>query len=472
MISKNRIGLASEKGFLLDDNSVVFNYNDAEGNKISDKKEIAKLLTPKAFTKSKLYKSVKLSDAAGDLDKIGALKLKEIELKEIARDENLLIKGDNLLVMHSLKQRFAKKVKLIYIDPPYNTGKDDFGYNDNLSHYNWLIFMKNRLEVAKELLRDDGAIFVQIDRYEQAYLNVLMDEIFGRRNFINNIVWQRSVGNNINKHFTTNHDTILVYAKNKKNWSANLLPRRGDSPDFGLGEGVRERYSNPDNDPRGVWSTNDMTASKANKSAQYEIKGPTGKVFLPGQNRSWSVSKEKYQELLKDNRITFGKNNQATPRTKLFLSEAKPGIIPRTLWFNKDMQQEETLSKKDKELWNMTLNYKGKNDIKTLKLDQLFTTVKPEHLLHRIIHIASDPGDIILDFFAGSGSTASVAHKMKRQWIAIERLDYIKDITLERLKKVVLGEDKSGISKGVNWNGGGSFIYTELDVDRKTCADK
>ncbi|VEG13163.1 site-specific DNA-methyltransferase [Moraxella cuniculi] len=351
--------------------------------------------------------------------------------------QNLLIKGNNLLALHSLKDRLAGQVKLIYIDPPYNTGSDSFKYNDNFNHSSWLVFMKNRLEIAKELLRDDGVIFVSIDDNEQAYLKVLMDEVFGRENFVNNLIWEKKYApQNDAKWFSDNHDHIICFAKNKENWRPNLLPRTDE---------MNARYKNPDNDPRGLWKAGDLLRKDEQISGLFTIVTPNGRICNPPKGTSWRTTKQGYEELVADNRIWFGKDGNNVPAIKRFLSEVKDGVTPLTIWKYTEVGH----------------NQDAKKEVKEFDSKTVFDTPKPEKLLQRIIHIATNKNDIVLDFCLGSGTTCAVAHKMGRRWIGIEQMDYIEDITLTRLIHVLNGE-QGGISKAVDWQGGGEFVYFEL----------
>ncbi|EPI9980869.1 site-specific DNA-methyltransferase [Campylobacter upsaliensis] len=353
---------------------------------------------------------------------------------------NLLIKGNNLLALHSLKKKFANKVKLIYIDPPYNTGNDSFNYNDNFNHSTWLTFMKNRLEIAKEFLRDDGVIFIQCDDNEQAYLKVLCDEIFGRDNFVATICWEKKGGRqNDAKFYSVNHEYILNYAKKKECFKPNLLERTLE---------MLQQYKNPDNDPRGVWTSITLQAKSGTDSMRYRIKFDNGVEWEAPTGTYPRFSKENLEKLYKENRLWFGESGKNTPRLKKFLSEIKEGVIHNTL-----LTQDEVGN-----------TQKAKQEIKVLFENDnttLFATPKPEALIKRIIEISTQENDLVMDFFAGSGTTLAVAHKMKRRFIGIEQMDYIESITKERLKKVVAGE-QGGISKALNWQGGGSFIYAEL----------
>lgn len=361
--------------------------------------------------------------------------------------ENLYIEGDNLDVLKLLQRAYLGKVKMIYIDPPYNTGNDGFKYNDNFNHSSWLVFMKNRLEIAKELLSDDGVIFVSIDDNEQAYLKVLMDEIFGRENFISNVIWEKKFSSqNDAKWFSDNHDHIICFAKNKEKWRPNLLPRTDE---------MNARYKNPDNDPRGIWTSGDLSVKTYNKNTDYPITTPSGRVVTPPEGCCWRLNKETLQEYIDDNRIWFGSNGDSVPRIKRFLSEVKDGVTPLTIWKYTEVGH----------------NQDAKKEVKEFDSQTVFDTPKPEKLLQRIIHLATNENDIVLDYHLGSGTTCAVAHKMGRRWIGIEQMDYIDDLTKARLLKVLNGE-QGGISKAVDWQGGGSFCYFELKKYNQYFIDK
>ena len=439
---KTKIGLGTDNGdYISENNDVVLNfpYKDCilEGgqtkedakrqevffNKTLAPNEINRLLDNKVLTNFKRY------------NKDG-----EHEVENIEDTDNLIIKGNNLIALHSLKKRYSGKVRLIYIDPPYNTGSDSFTYNDSFNHSTWLTFMKNRLQVAKELLTEDGTIWINIDDDEGHYLKIIADEIFGRINFVNTIIWQKKFApQNDAKWFSDNHDFILVYAKNKLIWKPNLLPRT---------EEMNSRYKNPDNDPRGVWTSGDLSVKTYSEKTDYPIITPSGRVINPPSGRCWRTSKEKFLEMVSENRIWFGEKGDSVPRIKRFLSEVKDGIVSQTIW------KYEEVSHTQEAIQNLN----------KLFGEKVFGTPKPEKLIQRIIHLGSEEGDIILDFFMGSGSTQAVAHKMNRQYIGIEQMDYIETVSVERLKKVIEGE-QGGISKDVKWQGGGSFVYCELKND-------
>jgi len=441
---KTKIGLATESGqYLSENNNVVLNfpYKDCvlEGGQTKEDTkrqevffnetlaptEITRLLDDKVLTNFKRY------------DKDG-----EHEVTELNKGDNLIIKGNNLIAINSLKKRFAGKVKLIYIDPPYNTGKDSFNYNDHFNHSSWLTFMKNRLEIAWELLSDDGTIWMSIDDSESHYLKVLADGIFGRENFLNEVIWQRAYAPvNLKKTFSRSHDTILVYAKNNSSEKElNKVPRK---------ESMIANYKNPDNDPRGVYKADNFSVGPAVKKNIYEITTPSGRKVLPPDGYSWRFSEERYKELVADNRVYFGKDGSSSPAYKRFLSEVKDGVVAQTLWTYQEVGHNQDAKKEIKELFDG---------------QAAFGTPKPEKLIQRIIQLGSDEGDLVLDFFMGSATTQAVSHKMNRQYIGIAQMDYIETVAVERLKKVIAGE-QGGISKDVDWQGGGSFVYCELKND-------
>jgi adenine-specific DNA-methyltransferase len=361
----------------------------------------------------------------------------EEEVTEFSEDDNLILKGNNLLALHTLKDKYAGKVKLIYIDPPYNTGNDSFLYNDKFNHSTWLTFMKNRLEIAHELLSNDGSIWVNIDDDESHYLKVLCDEIFGRENFISNIIWQKKFSpQNDARYFSDMHDHILLYSKSREDFVVNLLPRTDE---------MNSRYKNPDNDPRGPWSSSDLTVKTYSSEYDYPITTPGGKVINPPKSRCWRTSKENFKKLVDENRVWFGDDGNNVPRLKRFLKDVKQGITPVSIWSHTEVSH----------------NQEARKEITALLDDADFSTPKPEKLLQRIIHIGSNENDLVLDFFMGSSTTQAVAHKMNRRYIGIEQMDYISTVSVPRLQKVIEGE-QGGISKDVDWQGGGSFVYAEL----------
>ena len=357
---------------------------------------------------------------------------------ESAAFDNRLIFGDNLLALKALEQEFTGKVKCVFIDPPYNTGSAFTHYDDGLEHSIWLGLMRDRLEIIKRLLSDDGSLWITIDDNEAHYLKVLCDEVFGRGNFIANAIWQKKFSpQNDAKWLSDNHDHILIYAKHKEIWRPNLLERS---------ELADSRYSNPDNDPRGTSASSDMSVRTYSEATDYPITTPSGKIVKPAESRCWSVSQDKFDELVKDNRIWFGKSGSNVPRIKTFLSEVKQGLVPLTVWLNTEVGN----------------NQDAKKEVKQFNAKDVFDTPKPEKLVQRIIHLATNPGDLVLDSFAGSGTTGAVAHKMGRRWIMVELGEHCHTHIIPRLQKVIDGEDQGGISKAVNWQGGGGFRYFRL----------
>ncbi|UOR75048.1 site-specific DNA-methyltransferase [Helicobacter pylori] len=390
-------------------------------HEILHKKEIDTLLHKKALCRFEMH-------GEGDLE--NALKDK---------NTNYLIKGNNLIALHSLKKKFAKQVKCIYIDPPYNTGNDSFNYNDNFNHSSWLVFMKNRLEVAREFLSDDGVIFVQCDDNEQAYLKVLMDEIFLRENF-DAIIWRKIEENassggtmKITHTIRKDHEHILIYYKNKADFRTNKFL---ELPNFD------NDYKNLDNDPRGEFKAGSISMKGTiNSKNYYSVTTPGGRVVT----RVWRIDKDEFNKLHEDNRIYYGKDGNGIPQIKIFLQEMRE-ITPKSIFENLGSLYDA----KEYELGKMF----DKETIKDM-------TPKPEALISRILEVSTNENDLVLDFFAGSGTTCAVAHKMKRRYIGIEQMDYIETITKERLKKVIEGE-QGGISKKCDFKGGGSFVYAEL----------
>lgn len=358
---------------------------------------------------------------------------------EAAAFDNRLIFGDNLLALKALEQEFTGKVKCVFIDPPYNTGSAFAHYDDGLEHSIWLGLMRDRLEIIKRLLSDDGSLWITIDDNEAHYLKVLCDEVFGRGNFVATCLWQKihSIKNDA-KYLSNNHDFILVYAKNKENISFNLLPRT---------EEMDKRYKNPDNDPRGDWQSGDLVANEERVNGYYDVVSPkTGKVFNVPKGKHWVYSQENMEQMIRDNRIWFGKDGNSFPRKKRFLHEVMSGRKGDTWWNSSEVGH----------------NQEAKKEVKEFNSKDIFDTPKPERLLQRVIHLATNPGDLVLDSFAGSGTTGAVAHKMGRRWIMVELGEHCHTHIIPRLQKVIDGEDQGGISKAVNWQGGGGFRYFRL----------
>ncbi|WP_443733186.1 site-specific DNA-methyltransferase [Xylanibacter rarus] len=352
---------------------------------------------------------------------------------------NMLIHGDNLLALKALEDTFANQIKCIYIDPPYNTGNAFTHYDDGLEHSIWLSLMRDRLEILYNLLMPEGSLWISIDADESHYLKVLCDEIFGRRNFVDEVIWQRSYAPiNLKKTLSRSHDTILVYTKDRtENFELNKLPRTEDAND---------RYKNPDNDPRGKWKSSDLSVGPAVEKNIYPITTPSGRICLPPEGYSWRLSEERFKEYVDDNRIWFGPKGNNVPSIKRFLSEVKKGVTPMTLWTYQEVGH----------------NQDAKKEIKAFGFETVFDTPKPEKLIERIITLGSNPGDIVLDSFLGSGTTAAVAQKMGRRYIGIELGNHAYTHCVPRLKMVTDGTDQGGISKAQNWEGGSGFKFYEL----------
>lgn len=357
----------------------------------------------------------------------------------LARD-NLLIQGDNLQALKALLPFYRGRVKCIFIDPPYNTKSAFEHYDDNLEHSQWLSMMLPRLQVLRELLSEDGSIWVTIDDNEGHYLKVLMDEVFGRGNFVATCVWQKRYSRENREAIGDVHDYLHVYTKDPLAFKSkrNLVP---------MNEEQAKVYRNPNNDPKGRWRSVPMTAQAGHATPEqfYEVTTPSGKVFTPSEGRCWGISQATYKKLLAEGRIYFGKNGDAQPNIIRYLSEV-PGLAPWTWWPSDEVGHTDE-SKKE-----VNLLFAG---------DVSFGTPKPERLLQRVLHIASNPGDIILDSFLGSGTTAAVAHKMGRRWIGVEMGEHAVTHCVPRIQKVIEGE-QGGISAAVNWQGGGGFQLLQL----------
>lgn len=388
----------------------------------------------------------------------------------VSLHDNLIIHGDNLKALKALLPLYAGKIKCVYIDPPYNTGNENWVYNDNVSspmmqdwlgkvvdredltrHDKWLCMMTPRLKILRELLRDDGVIFISIDDNEQHRLRALMDEIFGEENFITNIIWQKKFSpQNDAKYFSDNHDFIVVYAKHKNigdetnGWIRNLLPRT---------EEMEGRYSNPDNDSRGPWTSGDLSVKTYSKEYDYPIKTPSGKTIRPPQGCCWRTSKENFQKMVEDNRIWFGSKGDNVPRIKRFLSEVQAGLVPVTIWTHQEVGH----------------NQSARQDLKKIfpEVEFPFENPKPVSLIERILQIATDKDSIIIDSFAGSGPAAQAVLERNRldggnrRFILIECEDYADSITAERVRRIIKGvpSAKNAILKeGL----GGSFSFFEL----------
>lgn len=337
---------------------------------------------------------------------------------------------------NSITQKLKRANK--NLDPPYNTGSAFEHYDDNLEHSTWLSLMKPRLEILRNLLSDDGSIWISIDDDEGHYLKVLCDEILGRKNYINTVIWEKKYSpQNDAKWLSDNHDFILVYAKNKDVWRPNLLPRSAE---------MNSRYKNPDNDPRGDWKSGDLSVRTYNAEYDYPITTPSGRIVNPPAGRCWRCSKERFAELVSENRVWFGKDGNNVPSIKRFLTDVKQGMTSMTIWKYTEVGHTQDAMKESK----------------SINSASVFGTPKPERLIEQVLTLGSNESDLVLDSFLGSGTTAAVAHKMGRKYIGIEMGDHAYTHCKVRLDKVIDGSDQGGISKSVNWQGGGAYKFYEL----------
>lgn len=354
---------------------------------------------------------------------------------------NLLIQGDNLEALKALLPFYQGQVKCIFIDPPYNTKSAFEHYDDNLEHSQWLSMMLPRLQLLRELLSEDGSIWVTIDDNEGHYLKVLMDEVFGRGNFVADVSWHKRVSPaNDARYFSGDHDHILVYAKSKPQWQPHRLPRSQEQTRY---------YTNPDNDPRGDWNSAAYTCAKTadeRPNLYYPLTHPrTGQEVWPKRTRVWAYSQEAHAQHVRDGMLYWGVGGNANaPRIKKFLTDSGD-VVPRSIWAHSESGH----------------NQEAMLEGLALFADGRFGTPKPERLLQRILHIATHPGDLVLDSFLGSGTTAAVAHKMGRRWIGIEMGGHAATHCLPRLQKVIDGE-QGGISQAVGWQSGGGFRFARL----------
>lgn len=363
--------------------------------------------------------------------------------------QNLLIQGDNLEALNALLPFYAGRVRCIFIDPPYNTGSAFKQYDDNLEHATWLDLMYPRLELLREFLHEEGSIWVSIDDNEAHYLKVIGDEVFGRSNFIANIIWQKAYGPRSNAHLVSDsHDHILVFGKNKSRTRFGLLNRSDEQT---------AKYKNPDNDPRGPWKPENSSISllSGQRGKQYaktgesenifEIESPSGIKHLPPKNRCWAFTPTRYKSLVAEGKIVFGTDGAGRPSVKRFLSEVSTGVLPQSVWTHVEVGH----------------NQDSSREVRDLFPSDPFSTPKPEKLLKRILDIATNEGDLVFDSFLGSGTTAAVAHKMGRHYIGIEMGPHAVTHCAPRLRKVIEGE-QGGISESVGWKGGGGFQFMRL----------
>ena len=355
--------------------------------------------------------------------------------------DNRLIYGDNLLALKALEQDFTGKIKCVFIDPPYNTGSAFEHYEDGLEHSTWLSLMRDRLEIIRRLMSRDGSLWITIDDNEAHYLKVMCDEIFGRDNFVANAIWQKkyTVANDA-KWLSENHDHVLVYALNKEVWRPYRLARSAE---------MDGRYRNPDNHPKGPWKATPLYAKRTGteKEQGFTFRFKNGVVWSPPRGTSPRFPTEALREMDDNEEIWFGTDGKATPSRKTFLSELKVAGPPApTVWLHSEVGN----------------NHEGREEVKAINPDDPFATPKPEKLLKRILDLATMPGDLVLDSFAGSGTTGVVAHKMERRWIMVELGEHCHTHIIPRLRKIIDGEDPGGITEAVDWKGGGGFRYYRL----------
>ena len=443
---KNKVGLSIDGKYLKQRNEValVWPFKDCvlEGgqSREEDKREeiffnetlaqdeITELLDPKVLTNVKLF------------DKDGEKDFNQFNRNENGTiTDNLIIKGNNLLALHSLKKEFAGKVKLIYIDPPYNTGNDGFKYNDNFNHSTWLTFMKNRLTVARELLSNDGVIFVQCDDNEQAYLKILMDEIFVRENFVSSIVWKGRGGRQDSKFIAQIHETIISFSKNISELELFKVTVEDDSNYL-----LKDTKGNYKIQLIRKWGSNSRRIDRPNLFYGIEFKGEMVFPILPdGNDGCWRWGQTKLRKAIEDDEVVLiEKEGRKELYEKIYEKDGTKQVV-----FNSWIDE--------------SFSGQGAKTIQNIFNSKVFDYPKPEQLIAKFIEISTLENDIVLDYHLGSGTTAATAHKMNRQYIGIEQMDYVETVAVERLKKVIDGE-QGGISKSVDWQGGGSFIYLEL----------
>lgn len=370
------------------------------------------------------------------LDEVSELSCTEAD----PHTENMLIQGDNLDALKALLPVYAGQVKCIFIDPPYNTRSAFEHYDDNLEHTKWLAMMVPRLTLLREFLREDGSIWVTIDDNEAHYLKVVMDEVFGRSNFVANVIWQKRFSpNSTARHLSDSHDHLLVYALRSDLWQRNLLPRDART---------NSSYKNLDEDSRGLWTSSDLSARNYYSLGTYSVTTPKGRIIsAPPQGRYWSVSEQTFKELDEDGRIWWGASQDNQPRLKRFLRDVMEGVVPQTVWSFEEVGH--TQEAKKELLSMLPIN------------ETIFQTPKPERLLSRALAIATEPDELVLDSFLGSGTTAAVAHKMGRRYIGIEMGEHAVTHCAPRLRKVIEGE-QGGVSKAESWKGGGGFRFYRL----------
>jgi len=352
--------------------------------------------------------------------------------------QNWLIQGDNLAVLETLGGELTSQVRCIYIDPPYNTAERWVHYADSSSHEQWLSDIEARLRALWPLLRDDGSLWISIDDGQMHYLKVLADSTLGRENFVTTIIWEHRTTRENRRVFSNNHEYLLVYAKNPRRFGAtrNTLQPGAD---------ILARYRNPDGDPRGPWQSvsANVQAGHATPNQFYELVAPNGRRHTPPKGRCWAYTAERIQQLIADGAVYFGKDGNGVPRVKRYLADVKVGVTPETLWSSEFAGTTRSATRHLRDLFAE---------------QSVFETPKPEQLIQRVLEIASDTNDLVLDAYLGAGTTAAVAHKMERRWVGIEVGPHAVTHCAARCKMVVEGE-QGGISKDLRWHGGGGFHF-------------
>ncbi|ENE6637569.1 TPA: site-specific DNA-methyltransferase [Klebsiella pneumoniae] len=360
----------------------------------------------------------------------------------LSETDNCLIQGDNLHILQYLTKHISGKVKCVYLDPPYNNGESYLHYYDNMGHDQWIENISKRLLIIRELLSSSGSLWISIDDSELHYLKVAADKIFGRENFVSTIIWEKRTTRENRKAFSRNHEYILVYAKKASLWNKvrNTLPLTKEATD---------RYKNPDQDPRGPWQsvTANVQAGHATPQQFYTIISPSGKTHNPPKGRCWVYPEYRMIQEISANNIWFGKDGNGVPRIKKFLADRKEGLVPETLW------RAETVG---------TTSDAKKHLLELFSEISLFDTPKPEQLIAQILKISTNPGDLVLDAYLGSGTTCAVSHKMNRKYIGIEIGSHIRTHCASRLVKVVNGE-QGGITDSISWIGGGGFKFYKFE---------
>lgn len=355
--------------------------------------------------------------------------------------DNLLIQGDNLLALRALENDYAGKIRCIYIDPPYNTGSAFKHYPDGIEHSLWLSLMRERLAILWKLLSKDGSIWITIDDNEGHYLKVICDELFGRESFVASIVWENFYGRSNAAAISPAHNYILIYSPIGQEWKRvrNLLPRDEKSS---------SKYKNPDGDTRGAWRLGPIfAAGERHAGLMYEITTPSGRRVSPPRGSHWRMLEDEFWRMVAEGRIVFGDDGDNIPAVKLFLNEVQDGLVARSWWPHTEVGHTQ----------------EAKRELQALFPEEVpFDTPKPERLLERVITLASNPGDVVLDSFAGSGTTGAVAHKMGRRWIMVELGDHAVSHVVPRLRKVIDGEDSGGVTESTGWQGGGGFRFYRL----------